>query len=202
MVLLGHAVDDAGFVHLTRGYQTDHLAEVSLEFVWCLQPHCPASTLDWDAAATTASCLADVYNLGGFLTRKKPTPNVTLAEEYYHTALAHDPLHCPTLGYLAELYLQMNNATAAAATALTLCAACGGADATPVRQARAEFEAAGVAWPAHGACAPAPLDSSAAALAAATTTVTVGSAPNYWSAIPSTPAEYTVSVGDKLRTSE
>ena len=47
MVLLGHAVDDAGFVHLTRGYQTDHLAEVSLEFVWCLQPHCPASTLDW-----------------------------------------------------------------------------------------------------------------------------------------------------------
>ena len=55
MALLGHVVDDAGFVHLTRGYQTDHLAEVSLEFVWCLEPHCPASTLDWDAAATPAS---------------------------------------------------------------------------------------------------------------------------------------------------
>ena len=58
----------------------------------CLEPHCSPdgrSTKDWDASATRSSCLADVYNLGGFLTRKRPSPNLTLAEAYYRTALAH-----------------------------------------------------------------------------------------------------------------
>ena len=67
----------------------------------CLEPHCSPdgrSTKDWDASATRSSCLADVYNLGGFLTRKRPSPNLTLAEAYYRTALAHQPHHCPTLG--------------------------------------------------------------------------------------------------------
>ena len=123
----------------------------------CLEPHCSPdgrSTKDWDAFATRSSCLADVYNLGGFLTRKRPSPNLTLAEAYYRTALAHQPHHCPTLGYLAELHLTTGNATAANATALELCAACGGGAALPARQARAAFEASGVAWPSRGACAP------------------------------------------------
>merc|ERR1719247_3317973 len=133
MKLLGHETDAEGFVHLTRGFQTDHLAETSLDFVWCLEPHCSPdgrSTKDWDASATRSSCLADVYNLGGFLTRKRPSPNLTLAEAYYRTALAHQPHHCPTLGYLAELHLTTANATAANATALELCAVCGGAAAS------------------------------------------------------------------------
>ena len=123
----------------------------------CLEPHCSPdgrSTKDWDASATRSSCLADVYNLGGFLTRKRPSPNLTLAEAYYRTALAHHPHHCPTLGYLAELHLTTADATAANATALELCAACGGGAALPARQARAAFEASGVAWPSRGACAP------------------------------------------------
>ena len=157
MSLLGHETDaSTGFSYLRRGYQTDHLAELSLEFVWCLEPHCPNSTRGWDPDATAERCVADVYNLGGFLTRKRPTPNYTLAEEYYQTALAHDPHHCPTLGYLAELYLMTADAAAANKTALRLCAACGGADAVAARQARSEFERAGVAWPSRGACAPSP----------------------------------------------
>ena len=36
MALLGHTTDAEGFVHLTRGFQTDHLAETSLDFVWCV----------------------------------------------------------------------------------------------------------------------------------------------------------------------
>ena len=43
------------------------------------------------------------------------------------------------------------------------------------------------------------LDTSAAALAGATNTVTVGSSPNFWSAIPTSPNEYAAAVGDKLR---
>ena len=165
MDLLGHTTDAEGFVHLTRGFQTDHLAETSLDFVWCLEPHCSPdgrSTKDWDASATRSSCLADVYNLGGFLTRKRPSPNLTLAEAYYRTALAHQPHHCPTLGYLIELHLTTANATAANATALELCAACGGGAARQARQARAAFEASSMAWPSRGACAaPPPLPSAA-----------------------------------------
>jgi len=42
------------------------------------------------------------------------------------------------------------------------------------------------------------LDSSSSALAGATTTVSIGTSPNYWSMIPSYPASYSVNVGDKL----
>ena len=43
MKLLGHTIDAEGFVHLTRGFQTDHLAETSLDFVWCaLRSACPS----------------------------------------------------------------------------------------------------------------------------------------------------------------
>ena len=43
MKLLGHTIDAEGFVHLTRGFQTDHLAETSLDFVWCaLRAACPS----------------------------------------------------------------------------------------------------------------------------------------------------------------
>ena len=47
--------------------------------------------------------------------------------------------------------------------------------------------------------ADAALDSSAATLAAATNTVTIGSGTSYWSAMPSNPSSYSLAVGDKLR---
>ena len=43
-----------------------------------------------------------------------------------------------------------------------------------------------------------PLDSSAYELSRASSTVTIGSASSYWSAIPSSPSSYSVTVGDKL----
>ena len=46
--------------------------------------------------------------------------------------------------------------------------------------------------------ADAALDNSAATLAAATTTVTIGTGTMFWSAIPSSPSSYSVAVGDKL----
>ena len=47
--------------------------------------------------------------------------------------------------------------------------------------------------------ADAALDSSAATIAAATSTVTIGSGSSFWSAMPSIPSSYSVAVGDKLR---
>lgn len=100
MTLLGHRSDPStGFVYLDRGYTTEAAAEVSLEMIWCLEAHAPTSCADWDPGATQASCLADIYNLGGFVERKRPAPQYEHAEGYYLTALSHVPTHCPTLGY-------------------------------------------------------------------------------------------------------
>ena len=43
------------------------------------------------------------------------------------------------------------------------------------------------------------LDTSAATLAAATTTVTIGTSPQFWSAMNQNPSSYSVAVGDKLQ---
>lgn len=159
MRLLGHRTDTAtGYTFLDRGYQTEASAEASLEMIWCLESHCPASALDFDAAATKASCLADVYNLGGFISRKRPSPKLARAEAYYRKALSHEPTHCPTLGYLSELYLTQSNASAASATALLLCAACGSSS-TIARQIQQSFESvspAVAAWPCGAPSAPPP----------------------------------------------
>ena len=90
MTLLG-AEEGADAAALTRGFETDAQAEATLDLLWCLPAHCPASARDWDASATEASCEADVYNLAGYVTRKRPTPDFAKAEEYYRTALAKVP---------------------------------------------------------------------------------------------------------------
>jgi hypothetical protein len=148
MALLGHRTDPSnGWSHLERGYQTEANANVSLEMIWCLEAHCPESARDWDPSATPSSCLADIYNLGGFVSRSRPIPQYEHAEAYYRESLAHEPDHCPTLGYLAELYLMTGNASAASSTALHLCSACGGSSPV-VSQIEASFALSVVAaWP-------------------------------------------------------
>lgn len=159
MTLLGHRVDAAtGFTYLDRGYESDAAAEVSLEMIWCLESHCPASALDFDSSATKTSCLAQVYNLGGFVSRKRPTPDYAHAEGYYLTALSHEPNHCPTLGYLTELYLMRSNVSAASATALRLCTACG-ATSSMALQIKQSFDTgypAVASWPCGAPSAPPP----------------------------------------------
>ena len=150
MRLLHYRADaHSGFAYLDGGYSSEAAAEVTLEMIWCLEAHCPDSAFDWDPFATRASCLADVYNLGGFVSRKRPQPQYAHAEAYYLTALSHVPTHCPTLGYLAELHLMMSNASAAADVALSLCGHCGHAS-VAAQQLRASFNAADVPW----ACIP------------------------------------------------
>ena len=63
MDLLGHTTDAEGNVHLTRGFQTDHLAETSLDFVWCVpRATCPrtptlATALDHYPSPTLTTIL-------------------------------------------------------------------------------------------------------------------------------------------------
>ena len=105
----------------------------------CLEAHCPTSALDWDEDATTDSCLADVNNLAGFVSRKRPAPQYEHAAAYYTAALGLVPTHCPSLGYYAELHVAVGNLTAAHETALKLCAACGGSLSSLALQIAASF---------------------------------------------------------------
>ena len=123
MRMLNHPSMDTGF-------GTEAQATTTLELIWCLEPHCSpsgGSARDYDPDATKASCLADVNNLAGYVTRSRPQPNYTLALEYYNVALTHVPTHCPTLEYRTELFLQTGDASAALEAALRLCEACGAA---------------------------------------------------------------------------
>ena len=149
MALLGYRVDAAsGFRYLERGYGSEAAANASLEMIWCLEAHCPDSARDWDPDASEADCRAEVHNLAGFVSRKRPIPQLDHAATYYDSALALQPQHCPTLGYLAELHLTNRNMSGAASVATHLCAVCGDASDT-ARQARVSFEAAQppVEWP-------------------------------------------------------
>ena len=152
--LLGRRYNAAtGFTHLDRGWQTEAAANSTLEMIWCLEDHCPESARDADADATDASCRAEVYNLAGFVSRKRPNPQYEHSESYYFGALELEPSHCATLEYLSELYVMRGNVSAAVATAQRLCAVCGASSAT-ARQAEAAFSASGaVLWPCTTAAA-------------------------------------------------
>jgi hypothetical protein len=104
MTLLGAPAMD-------RGYQTESMAEHTLEVIWCLEDHCPASARDWDAQATASSCRADVHNLAGFVSRKRPEPQLDKAREYYDEALGYEP--CPLLTLSAPFSLPFSCALTA-----------------------------------------------------------------------------------------
>ena len=138
---------------MNTGYQTEAQAHHTLEAIWCLEDHCPDSASDWQADATKASCRADVHNLAGFVSRKKPQADFAKARTYYDEALAFDPNHCPTLAYLTELNVQTSNASGAAATAGLVCTACGSGSAY-AKEALAALQGASIGAPASCATGP------------------------------------------------
>lgn len=132
---------------MDTGFGSEAQANTTLDLIWCLEAHCSpsgGSALDFHPDATEASCVADVHNLAGYVTRSRPLPNYPLALAYYDEALAQVATHCPTLEYKTELFLQTANATAAVAAALALCEACGPAS-DVVAQAQAAFGATPIA---------------------------------------------------------
>jgi hypothetical protein len=132
---------------MDTGFGTEAQANATLELIWCLEAHCApsgGSARDFHPDATEASCLADVHNLAGYVTRSRPQPNFRLALEYYDDALSHVPTHCPTLEYRTELFLQTGDASAAVKAARRLCAACGPAS-DVVEFAKAAFTATPIA---------------------------------------------------------
>jgi len=56
---------------------------------------------------------------------RRPQPDIRRAENYYKEALALVPSHCEAMGYLGELYLQIQDFQEASATFLRLQALAG-----------------------------------------------------------------------------
>merc|ERR1719409_213976 len=90
---------------------------------------CPTAYL---SLKTTAKCESAVYNYLGFVNRKKATHDYDHAKTYYDKALELWPANCGAMSYMTELYLTLNNATAASATHARLCEECDESFAAPL----------------------------------------------------------------------
>merc|ERR1719163_1843350 len=130
----GHATYDCA-VELIENHQQYDKAE---PYLWCVLGHCAGCDVDGTCPTaylgldTTTMCESAVYNYLGFVSRKKSEPDYAHAHTYYDTALTLWPGNCGAMSYMTELYLTLNNATAAATTHARLCAACDGSFAAPL----------------------------------------------------------------------
>jgi Plastocyanin-like domain. len=105
--VLGQRYDPStGFLVLDRGFQTEELANKTLEWIWCGLDHCPSFVDIWPNA-TLADCKGAVYSLMGYVSRKRPIPQWSKAEYYYNKAIdTKGTYECDARSYLTELYLQ------------------------------------------------------------------------------------------------
>jgi hypothetical protein len=160
--VLGRRYDPTtGFLILDRGFQTEQLAEQTIDWIWCGMDHCP-SFADILPNATLADCKGAVYSLMGYVSRKRPEPQWSKAEYYYNRAIDAGGIYeCDARSYLTELFLQKGDYETALTKVNDLCEFCGKGDVgdpygNAVRQVKSMFDAlsveAGVEWPTTGPC--------------------------------------------------
>jgi hypothetical protein len=156
--VLGQRYDPStGFLILDRGFQTEQLADQTLDWIWCGLDHCPSFVDIWPNA-TLADCKGAVYSLMGYVSRKRPVPQWSKAEYYYNEAIDTKGMYeCDARSYLTELFLQKGDYETAVVKAGELCGACGKGDendpyGNSVRQVKSTFDSLGVEWPTRGLC--------------------------------------------------
>ena len=141
------SMEDA-YDNVQHGHATYECAEILIEelaqydkaepYLWCVLDHCAGCDVNgmcptaYLSLETTSKCESAVWNYLGFVNRKKTTPDYDHAKTYYDKALELWPANCGALSYMTELYLTLNNATAAATTHARLCAACDESFAVPL----------------------------------------------------------------------
>ena len=135
------SMEDA-YDNVQHGHATYECAEILIEelkqydkaepYLWCVLDHCAGCDVNgmcptaYLSLETTSKCESAVWNYLGFVNRKKTTPDYDHAKTYYDKALELWPANCGAMSYKTELYLTLNNATAARATHADFCAGCGG----------------------------------------------------------------------------
>ena len=137
---------------MDHGYQTEALAEQTLELIWCALDHCPGPALAFDPDASVADCESMIYTLMGFVSRKRPIPQYDKATQYYYEAIARGGSNaCAAQSYLTQLYWSRGPyyAEEAQNQTLALCQACAASDPLLVRQAKQEYDRQNFGtWPA------------------------------------------------------
>lgn len=141
--LLNYHETDQGFFVMDHGYQTEELAEQTLQLIWCAMDHCPSAAWDVAPNASLQDCEAMIYTLMGFVSRKRPIPQWDQARDYYHEAIARGGSNlCAAQSYLAQLYWSRGPTFAEMARNQTqhLCQECAASDPLLVQQAKLEFD--------------------------------------------------------------
>jgi tetratricopeptide (TPR) repeat protein len=124
----GHATYECAAILIEELQQYDKAEP----YLWCVLDHCAGCDVNgmcptaYLSLETTSKCESAVWNYLGFVNRKKATPDYAHAQTYYDKALELWPANCGALSYMTELYLTLNNATAARATHADFCAGCDG----------------------------------------------------------------------------
>jgi len=110
-----------------KGFSNDARADKIVDRLKSAMRYSPTSCSDWIPANmnNNNTCVAALTSDLGFVMRARPTPNVKASREYYALSLKHDPKHCGTLSYLAELEVMENRKEQAMAQATKACGACG-----------------------------------------------------------------------------
>jgi hypothetical protein len=157
--LLGYRETENDLYTMDRGFQTEKLANITTDLIWCALDECPGFARDVSPNATLEDCESIVYSLLGFVNRKRPIPQWDVAEKYYDEAIKRKGFNeCTSRGYKSELYLLKGDYVKAEAELGDLCRQCQGNkdDFVSIRQARNEYDTlsltrginASVVWPA------------------------------------------------------
>ena len=134
MNIMGVEEDDRVQI-LHRGYDNPDSASVLMELLWCIEDHCD-----------TPSCKANVYNIAGFISRKRPDANMSLAEAYYSNSTAIFPGLCPAYIYLMELYDTTMQMIKLQQTAINYCSECESNTALTTYAKENVFDSMNVEW--------------------------------------------------------
>lgn len=151
--LLGYRLDSNdvngnGTIIMDRGYQTEEIANVTSELIWCALDHCPAFAQDFDPTIVTREeCESIVFTLLGFVNRKRPIPQWGVAEDYYRKAIdqaGSTNTECVARSYLTQLFLTKNDWENATEAVGLMCLNCR-EESTLIQQARGEYRMLGIA---------------------------------------------------------
>lgn len=153
--VLGHASDPVnGIVEMNLGYQTEEIANITKDWIWCGLDHCPEFyDLGGSAQNLNDDCVGAANTLLGFIERKKPIPDYTMSEKYYRIAIDAGGLsECDARSYLTKMFLDKGDFENATTNGAELCQVCGNGNfddpyGPSVRQARNAFEHSPLDWP-------------------------------------------------------
>lgn len=142
--LLGYRQSSEGLTVMDRGYQTEELADVTTNLIWCALDHCPEFAHDFDPSASLEDCESIVLTLMGFVSRKRPIPQWNVSEDYYKRAIEKGGSNvCTAQSYLTQLYLTKGRWEDASSALSSLCFSCQN-ESSLIRQAQIEHERLGI----------------------------------------------------------